>query len=386
MAAAVRAQPLVARGLGDGSADLFPACLLALAGLSMWMCQMLSARVSWYHRNENNDGSIRVAFVGNSMMFVNDLPRLMEAMSGFQLAQDSCLHGSLNLGSILRKGNGMYGKFVESIPGTPIGNDVVTDFGACTVAQLLLGHDPNLQPGNANGYYVNDGTNPCLVNQSYYDQRKNSTVTHTSAPWDFVVMNDRSIYPAVPSLRNRSISSLRDSYAQYFLGTGATPVLYVTYAYPEQAVGDIPTFTSLVWEGYTQYAAVLAEFLPSSQRPILSPVGIAFLLLWEENYGLWERLFGDDKIHPSPHGTYLIACVLYATLQGRMPPATAAIPDNVKALWDRARCMQLDRESDAMPFPTQAEANFLYLAAKRVVLQGERPRCALNWSTAAMFH
>jgi hypothetical protein len=317
------------------------------------------------------------------MMFVNDLPRLMEAMSGFQLFQDSCLHGSLNFGSMLRKGNGMYGKFAEPNARAQTKNENVADLGACTVAQLLLGVDPNLQPGNSNGYYFNDGTNPCLVNESYYNQRQNRTVLQTPTPfWDFVVLNDRTTYPAVPSLRNRSTSSLRDSYAPYFLETGATPALYVTYAYPAQEVGDIPTFTSLVWEGYAQYAAVLAEALPPSQRPILAPVGIAFLLLWEENYGLWERLFGDDNIHPSPHGTYLIGCVLYATLRGRMPPATVAVPANVKELWDRARCMQLDPKDDAMPFPTQAEANFLYLAAKRVVLQGERPRCVLNWNTA----
>lgn len=360
-----------------GVATLGRAFILVVVGLLLWLCYTLSPEASWYRRNDYSDGNLTVAFVGNSMMFVNDLPRLMEAMSGFQLVQDSCLHGSLNFGSILRKGNGMYGKFMEP----PNRNDDFEDLGACTVTQLLLGEDPNLKPGNANGYYVNDGTNPCLVNESYYNQRQNRTGSRSPAPiWDFVVLNDRTTYPAVPSLRNQSISSLRDSYAPLILQTGATPVLYVTYAYPEQQVGDIPTFTSRVWEGYMQYAAVLAEVLPISQQPILAPVGIAFLLLWEENYGLWERLFGIDYMHPSPHGTYLIGCVLFATLRGRMPPATAAVPVKVKALWDRARCMQLDWEGDTLPFPTQAEANFLYLVAKRVVLQGERPRCVLNWN------
>ena len=38
---------------------------------------------------------------------------------------------------------------------------------------------------------------------------------------------------------------------------------------------------------------------------MIAPVGLAFLTIWEENYGFWNsKLFHIDRIHASPHGTY----------------------------------------------------------------------------------
>jgi hypothetical protein len=46
---------------------------------------------------------VNVAFIGNSIMFVNDLPRFMVSLSDYRLEQNSCLHGSLSFKSILWK-------------------------------------------------------------------------------------------------------------------------------------------------------------------------------------------------------------------------------------------------------------------------------------------
>ena len=54
---------------------------------------------------------IRVAFIGNSITFVNDLPRFMEALSNNHISQNSCLHGATRLRTILNTGNGMYNKW-----------------------------------------------------------------------------------------------------------------------------------------------------------------------------------------------------------------------------------------------------------------------------------
>lgn len=53
--------------------------------------------------SQNLDFS-NVAFIGNSIMFVNDLPRFMVSLSEYRLEQNSCLHGSLSFKSILWKG------------------------------------------------------------------------------------------------------------------------------------------------------------------------------------------------------------------------------------------------------------------------------------------
>lgn len=75
---------------------------------------------------------IKVAFIGNSMQYYNDLPRFMEALSDGQISQNSCLHGNADFSSMLVSGNGMYKIWKSS--GTARINDYknLHDFGACT--------------------------------------------------------------------------------------------------------------------------------------------------------------------------------------------------------------------------------------------------------------
>jgi hypothetical protein len=63
--------------------------------------------------NIRGDPNVRVAMIGNSLMYYNDLPRLLEAMSGGSITQDSCLHGDASFKSHLTYGNGMAEKVRE---------------------------------------------------------------------------------------------------------------------------------------------------------------------------------------------------------------------------------------------------------------------------------
>jgi hypothetical protein len=125
------------------------------------------------------EDDVRVAMIGNSLMYYNDLPRLLEAMSGGKLTQDSCLHGAASFRSHLLYGNGMFVKWdTGNAQIWNIYNDDNTDaseayqeymdnnnnddaqqqqsyqldskqshiydFGACSVRQLLLGVDERL--------------------------------------------------------------------------------------------------------------------------------------------------------------------------------------------------------------------------------------------------
>ena len=124
------------------------------------------------------------------------------------------------------------------------------------------------------------------------------------------------------------------------------------------ALGDIPEFTSRIWYGYKQYAAVLKKLLPPSQKPIVVPTGIAFLTLWEENYDMWFKMFQDDAFHPSPHGTFLLGCCLYATLYHRLPPSQVAWGSDaaVAKLFSNVRRFQMPSMGCDKPLPTAAEA------------------------------
>jgi hypothetical protein len=141
---------------------------------------------------------------------------------------------------------------------------------------------------------------------------------------------------------------------------------------------SVPEFTSLTYEGYKQYAALLEENLPTSQKPRIAPVGLAFLLVWEDNYDLWTRLFHVDEIHCSPLGTFLQGCVLYHTIFGSMPKNSIAVRGDMFTLWINARRFQPSQQR-RNPFPTEEEAEYLYHIALRICVYGHVPRTLTNY-------
>jgi hypothetical protein len=339
---------------------------------------------------------ISVAFVGNSMQYFNDFPRLMQALSNGTISQNSCLHGDATIRTLLHTGNGMARKFktanaVVDDADLYVYNNmdddtsiVIHDYGACTVRQLLIGEDSRLpdqdQVNNYaddyfnpadddNEYYIDDGTNPCFEDE-YYLSYLESRYKDEPPKWDYIVINDNTRSPARNNTRQRSLEELEASYVSWLLETGATPVFIVTHAYwtgwrDMSGLEDVPTFTSLTYMGYREYAALLEKYLPPSQKPRLAPVAIAFLTVWEENYPFWLKLFHIDEVHASPLGSYLQGCVVYHTLYGRMPPKDQALRQDMSNLWLHARRMQPDTHR-SNPFPTLEQATYLYHVADRV--------------------
>ena len=110
-------------------------------------CVALAVVVAVYenhHRNRHDDKIMRaggsaviaMAFLGNSMQYKNDCPRLVQQMVVQQAAavliltsritttlvlQDSCLRGGASLPGLWRNGNGMAEKFAT--PPAAVGSD-----------------------------------------------------------------------------------------------------------------------------------------------------------------------------------------------------------------------------------------------------------------------
>lgn len=349
--------------------------VVAIIGSSSLL--ILSARGVWL-LVQRDIPRINVAFVGNSFQFVNDLPRFLEALSLGNIHQDSMLHGSLSLVTLLQRGNGMYYKW--NTTNAALSENGIFDYGACTIPQLLLGYDDNLSFRNENGYYKSDGLNPCFQDDQYYKYRQ----ARPSPSWDYVIMNDQSVRPAYENKRNGTRNRLRTTYSPMLVENGATPVLLMTYGYWRDnnadmtELVDVPTFTRLLYQGYQEYVQMFKEELPDSQAPLMALVGLAFLVVWEEEYELWERLFLEDQFHPSPLGTYLMGSCIYATLYKRLPKSEAYLSDS---LWSRARTrrMQLvygrddQHGGDSLEVPTPDEAAYFQSIVQRVVLEGYIP-------------
>ena len=203
-----------------------------------------------------------IAFLGNSILYFNDCPRLVAQMLGTE--QDSCLRGGATLTTLWEKGNGMQDKFGE-------------DFGAASPKDLL-------------------------------EQRT----------WEFVVMNDYTKHPARRETRDETIKTLQRHYLP--LLSPDTTLIFVQTA-PYKHVGmrgseDLGMdFARLLLEGYHEYKTVVeAAGVPCR----IAPFGLAVESLRDTRY--WDTLFAPDDFHPSAHGTWLEACTICCAITGQEPP------------------------------------------------------------------
>jgi len=358
------------------------------------------------------DEELLVAFAGSSYLFVNDIPRVMEAISDGQIVQDSCLHAGGSLAALVMTGNGMYRRWqtVDALVQVPYadanpyannnynnynynnnnnddqsqqqGDDdgevymtTVYDYGACSIHQLLSGEDQYIKYGNDNKAYYNDGNNPCILDENYLYFMTQKYQTYTPK-WDYVVLADQTKRMASSQARYDTVDALVSVYAPLLEESGAIPVIVDTHAFWSSQTNmtgltDIPTFTRLIYEGVEEYVEALASALPTDQAPIVVPIGLAYLTVWEENYAVWETLFLSDEMHASLYGSYLFACVLYTKLFGHLPKKSVSVPDHIEYLFTYSRKII---GQGSVSYPTSDEAAYLRGIAKRVVLEGHVPK------------
>ena len=125
--------------------------------------------------------------------------------------------------------------------------------------------------------------------------------------WDYVVLQEYNTRPvAAPNL----MRTFAEKFDAEIRNAGARTVLFVTWARFNE-----PEKQRTITRAYDAIAKDLGA--------LVARVGPA----WERSLEARPRvkLYAADRNHPSPAGTYLAACVLYATLTGDSPeglPAT----------------------------------------------------------------
>jgi hypothetical protein len=223
-----------------------------------------------------------------------------------------------------------------------------------------------------------------------------------AAAWDYVVINDNTLYPARPDTRRQSLRALERHYIPWLIEAGSIPVFIWTYAYSVTnnsmscgnrgggggggrresrdmtGLEDIAEFTGLTGAGYREYAELLATHLPSTQLPRIAPVGLAYLVVHDEDHEAWRALFHCDGLHASPSGTFLQGCIIYHTLFGRMPDRGAMLRGDTTMLWNRARMMQ-HAWDPPNPYPDLGMATYLYGVAERVMDEGYIPKSYIEY-------
>ena len=133
----------------------------------------------------------------------------------------------------------------------------------------------------------------------------------SSGHWDYVVLQDQSTLGVgyLVDGRARVASDERFKpwaarWVEAIRAAGATPVFFLTWARR-----DTPEDQAALTRAYVQAA--------SAGRARLAPVGIAWTKVRKDHPAI--VLFQDDGSHPSPAGSYLAACSIYATLFGKSP-------------------------------------------------------------------
>ena len=152
--------------------------------------------------------------------------------------------------------------------------------------------------------------------------------------FDWVILQEQSQIPGFPSSNAEYVASLEAAVAldEIAEAHGAATVFFLTWGrehgddtnpdiYP-----DFPTMEARLEAGYAAYR----DAASTSERPTwIAPVGPAFAWVYEDAIlsgddptgadSRFGQLFSEDGSHPSPLGSYLAACVFYATLTGDSP-------------------------------------------------------------------
>lgn len=363
-----------------------------------------------------NETSVNIAFLGDSLMYFNDLPRFVQVLGTNwgnlnHIYQNSCLRGGASLAGLFRKGNAMYDKFHTNqaiISNNKTNNNhTMYDYGACTVSQLLTGVAPLVhEPHPVSNHSQNH--DPCFEDPLYatyaddyfrrlfFGDEDKRTKTASKFEWDFVVLNDAVDNPARRKSRKKALHALQHDYVPIFLQSKVVPVFLWTHAYRAWDISaahwmapslmDIANATSLTGAGYRNYARLVSSHLPPAQKARIAPAALAFLTVYEENRTLWTELFNiADHVHSSPAGTFLEGLVLYHTITGQLPPYHPVDNDydddmllHVSSLFESARMMQ-HRWEVPNPMVTPEQAKYLYDVSHRVVVQGHIPSTYIHY-------
>lgn len=164
-------------------------------------------------------------------------------------------------------------------------------------------------------------------------------------PRTWVFLQEQSQIPGFPEgqadlVASRGAAVTLDGYAA---GTGAQTMFVMTWgrrAGDDQNPDTYPDFATMqaaLSAGYLDYVARASE---DGSAAWVAPAGLAWARVHEDVVAsgvdpldptsAFYGLYVEDGSHPSPRGTYLTACVIYASVTGRSPvglEAPAIVPD-----------------------------------------------------------
>lgn len=134
----------------------------------------------------------------------------------------------------------------------------------------------------------------------------------SSQPWAYVILQEQSDTPAYSSAQSLMYSPAR-SLADRVARAGAVPMLFMTWAHKDGEPGaGLPAYESAQERVDGTYLSLSGDLgVP------VAPVGYTWFHVHQDHpdIDLWQ----SDGSHPTAAGTYLAACVFYASIFRQSP-------------------------------------------------------------------
>ena len=177
----------------------------------------------------------------------------------------------------------------------------------------LAGGDTIYHESNTPGGYTLEG-----------HSTNNATLTKiASRDWDFVVMQEQSQRPSFPPSQVASqvypfaeilVDSIKSNYEC------TEPIFFMTWGRRDGDQNNCQFYTPLcTFEGMNARLRESYLEMGSDNDATVAPCGAAWHQMKLENNTFWTGLYSSDGSHPSAWGTYLNACVFYATIFRQSP-------------------------------------------------------------------
>ena len=134
-----------------------------------------------------------------------------------------------------------------------------------------------------------------------------------SAQWTYVALQEQSLIPSIQFSRDETMYPSARALVKTIEASGGTPIFFMAWAHqggwPENGLPNYEAMQFAVNQSYLEIAYEL-------NAPV-APVGSAWMTATRFYPQL--RLWQEDGSHPSEQGTYLAACVFYATIFRESP-------------------------------------------------------------------
>jgi len=177
----------------------------------------------------------------------------------------------------------------------------------------LAGGDTIYHESNTPGGYTLEG-----------HSTNNATLTKiASRDWDFVVMQEQSQRPSFPPTQVTNevypyaeilVDSIKSNYEC------TEPVFFMTWGRRDGDQSNCQFYQPLcTFEGMNARLRESYLEMGSDNDATVAPCGAAWYQMKLNNSTFWNGLFSSDGSHPSAWGTYLNACVFYATIFRQSP-------------------------------------------------------------------